>query len=436
MGGGSAGNLQTTAASSSSQAPRTSASGTVSTARSVETGRSSTPVGSRSHRGGDSASASSLGAARPSLSSSRGTGQEHSRGSGQEPNSPTKSSGTRGAPARAVGSAHAPRKRQESSAVAPTASGLPSPGTAPPPQAVVSSAATTASTPALSGARTARPAAAAAQASSPALRPSAMPGAADAETESREAGSAVLLEVNCPERSQLGESPGSCDDNLQASPSKLEGLSATAPASVRLPAEGGLRREGALQTAGDNGSSASDISVSAQDIADQEVPVSSPGQTSSEQVAETSSLRLSTEVPVEPISPNSPEDTHGAQPEQGLQHEAMVAAMTAGANTQEPVYLMSSLSPLSPIREVAEGGSTPKAIDAREVREMQEAREAREQGEARSNNVQRGQDVRGQLDLQTHPEEEQEEAPAAEGLQQLPSSKERYMQIRDRFLGK
>jgi hypothetical protein len=115
--------------------------------------------------------------------------------------------------------------------------------------------------------------------------------------------------------------------------------------------------------------------------------------------------------------------------------KAILAAPSCENVLQEPpASLLTSLSPLSPIREVAEGGATPKALDSREVMEVQ-VQEARDlQGRAAT--IQNAEPKR-QLDLEEQPVESHEDLAAeSDPLAQLASSKERYLQIRDRFLAK
>jgi hypothetical protein len=121
--------------------------------------------------------------------------------------------------------------------------------------------------------------------------------------------------------------------------------------------------------------------------------------------------------------------------------EAVVSAVVQ----EPPASLLTCLSPLSPIREVAEG-STPKTIDVREVLEPQALALVREVravcAEMPSRNlVAEGheawdgkEDVLGQQDLQDQQRDASEDLAA--NPVELPSSKERYLQIRDRFLAK
>lgn len=129
-------------------------------------------------------------------------------------------------------------------------------------------------------------------------------------------------------------------------------------------------------------------------------------------------------------------EVDGTTPEEQLSHQAIVASMT-GNSLQEPGSFLTCLSPLSPIREVAEGGCTPKATaETREVLEMQDTRQ---HSERHSKDAIRGSVPRGQLDFQNEDEAISEDAGQAESsdpLAQLPSSKERYLQLRNRFLGK
>lgn len=166
----------------------------------------------------------------------------------------------------------------------------------------------------------------------------------------------------------------------------------------------------------------------------------------------------SIEAEIEQIDTMPPADLHRALPEPSLPSQAMVVTMTGdtdgmndvgtrvaadgGAGMQDqPASLLNSLSPLSPIREVAEGASTPKVIDAREVQETQEARDHYK------NNASWDLAATGQPDVESKDAKELDEdsqdfdkddavVGTADPLAQLPSSKERYLQIRDRFLAK
>jgi len=254
----------------------------------------------------------------------------------------------------------------------------------------------------------------------------------DVETEIR--GGAVLAELNSSERlQQRGEFPETLVACTQKPPSlpaacaadqlapprpavrdqRRAELSAAAVASVRLPAD--------RQTPCEN------LQRGTADCLNQDSEASSPNDVSGE-LSICEGGEVSIEAEVEHMDSNALADMHAVSAEPGLHQQVIRMSMPSG-NMQDPGPLMPSfapLSPLSPIREVAEG-STPKATGTREVLEMQ------------ASPAQSGIEVRGQLDLQDESSECEEDdgvGNAADPLAQMPTSKERYLQIRDRFLSK
>jgi len=98
----------------------------------------------------------------------------------------------------------------------------------------------------------------------------------------------------------------------------------------------------------------------------------------------------------------------------------------SGGGLSEP--FLSCLSPLSPIREVAEGGSTPHATGTRETHDAQES-------PVLPVDIYRGRPDPDSMDL--HEEVADEDELLGLGgtdVAQPPSSKERYLLIRDRYL--
>lgn len=248
-----------------------------------------------------------------------------------------------------------------------------------------------------------------------------MPSTAD---QSGHRGGAVLSELNCLERLRhageapepliacpekvISESPRRQEESRSARPGirdrGLSELGAAVVASVRLPAEKERLREVGLKSCFETRCTAA------------------PNDRES---AEASDAPLEAEKSRRELNPAS---IHN-------EAKAILAAPSCENILQEPpASLLTSLSPLSPIREVAEGGATPKALDSREVMEMQ-VQEARElQGRAATT---QNAEPKRQLDLEEQPVESHEDSAAeSDPLAQLASSKERYLQIRDRFLAK
>lgn len=424
---GSTGTLHTVmpSASGSLQAPavtRQKSAGSSSSSTSI----AKTPRGALA---GTSAGARVADSNRPSLASSRssdgslgmaGLASSSSRGCAQEPPSPRnlRRSGALTARPSGTNTSGPQRKRQScgnleaSPGSGINSSGTSSPGTSSPPRSAQSWGGWSGTAPSCrrSG-----------QTTSPTVRPPQVPSTAD---QSGHRGGAVLSESNCSERlCQAGEAPEpliACPEKvISESPRRQEesrsarpgirdrGLSelgAAVVASVRLPAEKERLREVGLKSCFETRCTAA------------------PNDRES---AEPSDAPLEAEKSRRELNPAS---IHN-------EAKAILAAPSCENVLQEPpASLLTSLSPLSPIREVAEGGATPKALDSREVMEVQ-VQEARElQGRAATTQIA---EPKRQLDLEEQPVESHED-PAAESdsLAQLASSKERYLQIRDRFLAK
>lgn len=458
--------------------PRLPATG----AKSTDGSRPSTPLGGRPHRAGDtsSASAQNLSAARLSANVPRS--------SGQDPNSPKIGKRTGPAPlsARAVANQapNAQRKRQghggvESSPVA--SSGTSSPGAGSPPTIAAGVASTTSTqtiglqisgnghtvaspststpvVPALPSGRAAK----ASVLSGPTVRPPSSLDVGPAATHTVEAesrGGAVPSELNELDSLQhAGDLPEMLIMQTPQSAPAAESVHRSDPlaprpttreqrrpefgnagvASVRLPADGERLAQTGITTTCENGHSGFADSVEEEERAILELPTDGQGETNCQQEVE---------VDVRLIDPPLGQDVAseelllGAPAEQcmALPHDAMIVAMTSGPGQEPPASFLNSLSPLSPIREVAEGGSTPKAIDARELLEIHSMHAHR--CDPRVNSAARSLTARGQLDDDLPDETsdaQDDDIDASDGdpLTQLPSSKERYLQIRDRFLAK
>jgi hypothetical protein len=210
----------------------------------------------------------------------------------------------------------------------------------------------------------------------------------------------------------LSESPTRQDEARSARPGirdrGLSELGAAVVASVRLPAEKERLREVAVRTSYENRCAAMPNEKVSVELSDALPEVEKP------------QTELSTsDVPSEPQLQTS-----------------MMMPSCENVLQEPPASLLTSLSPLSPIREVAEGGATPKALDAREVMEVQvqESKELQDRSDTTQSSPRKR-----QLDLDEQMVESHEELLAAsvqDPLAQLPSSKERYLQIRDRFLSK
>lgn len=437
--GGSTGTLHAVAASASGslQAPavtRQKSGGSSSSS----TGIVKTPRGALSATsiGGRAADSS-----RPSLASSRSSdgslgvaglasSSSSSRGGAQEPPSPRSLLRRSGAlSARASGSnssGPAQRKRQSYGSLEASpgngiaSSGTSSPGTSSPPRSAQAWGVGWAgnSTAASSSRRNS-------QTNGPTVRP---PQAPSTSENSGHRGGTVLAELNCLERlRQAGESPEpliACALKLSSDPHVrqdetrtvrpgirdrgLSELGATVVASVRLPAEKERLREVASKAASfENRCAAKPKEIVRSESSDVSPEVEKPD------------VELnSCDVPIE--------------------SQAILPMPSCESVLQEPpASLLTSLSPLSPIREVAEGGATPKALDSREVLEVQ-ANEAREL-QARGSSPSKSSLSKRQLDLDDQMVESHEDVVATfsqDSLSQLQSSKERYLQIRDRFLSK
>lgn len=244
------------------------------------------------------------------------------------------------------------------------------------------------------------------------MRPPAPPSNND---NSGRRGGAVLAELNCLERlRQAGEA---IEPSTGVSPQKLDSDPPLRHDEVRT-VRPGVRDRGLLHELG------------AAVVASVRLPAEKERERLREANHKESASTESCEAPAEDDSNLQAETPQNEMQMSDVPDETQEAPLSCDIILQEPpASLLTSLSPLSPIREVAEGGATPKALDSREVLEVQ-AQDSRQLHGISSAQPKR------QLDLEEPAIEPQEDLSLQDSLAQLPSSKERYLKIRDRFLSK